>query len=84
MKTEILNVKGMTCGGCVSAVTRSLKARQGVGQVAVDLARGKVGVEFDPSRNSVADLRTAIEGAGFEVVESQAPPKAGGCRCANR
>ena len=83
MKTETLNVKGMTCGGCVNDVTKSLKARHGVSDVAVDLAQGKVTVEFDPSRNSAGDLRTAIESAGFEVVESRAPPESGGCCCGN-
>ena len=81
MKTKILDVKGMTCGGCVNAVTKSLKARQGVGQVAVDLAKGKVSVEFDPVRSSVEELRKAIEDAGFEVVESAAPPQSTGCCC---
>lgn len=39
-----LNVSGMTCGSCVKHVTSALKALDGVGDVNVDLAAGKVKV----------------------------------------
>ena len=39
-----LNVSGMTCGSCVKHVTNALKALDGVGDVNVDLAAGKVKV----------------------------------------
>lgn len=81
MSTEILNVKGMTCGGCVSAVTKALKATQGVKDVTVDLGQGKVSVDFDQSMASSADLRNAIGRAGFEVVAGAAAPKSGGSCC---
>lgn len=37
MNTEVINVKGMTCGGCSAAITRALEAMPGVRDVAVDL-----------------------------------------------
>lgn len=39
-----LDVSGMTCGSCVKHVTNALKALDGVGDVSVDLAAGKVKV----------------------------------------
>jgi len=58
-----LKVQGMTCGGCVKAVTRAVQAVPRVERVAVDLASGEVRVEgaADPLA-----LRAAIEAAGFE------------------
>ena len=45
MQTEQINVKGMTCGGCTSSVTKTLKAINGVDDVAVSLSNGKVTVQ---------------------------------------
>lgn len=58
-----LKVKGMTCGGCVKAVTRAVQAVPRVEQVAVDLASGEVRVE---GAADLPALRAAIEAAGFE------------------
>jgi copper chaperone CopZ len=82
MNTEVLKVKGMTCGGCSAAIARALKATPGVQDVAVDLAGAAVTVRYDESAANVASLRKAIEGAGYQVVEkSTAPKRAGGCCC---
>ena len=37
-----LNVSGMTCGSCVKHVTNALKTLDGVGDVSVDLATGRL------------------------------------------
>lgn len=80
MNTETMNVKGMTCGACVNAITRALKATSGVQEVAVDLAAGKVSVGYDAAVASREHLRAAVRGAGFEVAEQAAAAKrAGGC-----
>ena len=68
MEDIALNVKGMTCGGCVASVTRVLKAVPGVSEVAVTLQPGVAKVTFDPARTQTAALRAAIEDAGFDVV----------------
>jgi len=84
MRTEVLNVKGMTCGGCTSAVTKALKATRGVKDVAVDLGQGQVTVQFDESAASNEDLRGAVTRAGFEMVDKPSRPKSGGCCCGSR
>ena len=68
METTTLNVQGMTCGGCVASVTRLLKAVPGVAEAAVTLEPGAAKVTFDAARTNVAALRTAVEGAGYDVV----------------
>jgi copper chaperone len=43
METITMNVKGMSCGGCVASVTRVLKSVPGVTDVAVTLTPGPPG-----------------------------------------
>jgi copper chaperone len=67
METVQLDVRGMTCGGCVASVTRVLKATPGVSEAQVSLP-GSATVTFDPAKVRVDQLKAAIEGAGFDVA----------------
>lgn len=55
-------VEGMSCGHCVSAVTRAVKELDPMAKVEVDLASGKVKVE---SRGDHAAVAAALTEAGF-------------------
>lgn len=59
-----IEVKGMTCQGCVNAVTRVVQRKDPSAQVKVDLAAGRVeGVSsVDPQT-----LAAAISAAGYEA-----------------
>jgi copper chaperone len=67
MEKTVLKVSGMTCGGCVKSVTNVLKALPGVRSAEVSLERGEAEVRFDPALASVAQLKGAIEDAGYEA-----------------
>ncbi|MCL6632081.1 MAG: copper ion binding protein [Alicyclobacillus herbarius] len=67
MATATITVKGMTCSGCVNAVTRALKAIDGVQEANVDLQGQKATVAFDASKVSVANLKEAVEEAGYDT-----------------
>ena len=67
MENISLDVKGMSCQGCVASVTRVLKATPGVQDVRVTLQPGRADVTFDPAHTSAAQLRGAIEDAGYAV-----------------
>jgi copper chaperone len=69
METITMNVQGMTCGGCVASVTRVLKAVPGVSDVAVSLTPGTAKVTYDPAKTAAPALRSAVEDAGYDVVE---------------
>ena len=68
MESVTMKVEGMTCGGCVSSVTRVLKAVPGVAEVDVTLTPGAARVTFDPQRTAAPALRSAITDAGYDVV----------------
>ncbi len=82
MQTELLKITGMTCGGCVSSVTKALKAVSGVSDAKVSLSDGEATVQFDEGMTSPDRLKSAVLQAGYGVnaTASGAGPKSrGGC-----
>jgi copper chaperone CopZ len=67
METAILDIKGMSCQGCVASVSRVLKAVPGVTDATVVLQPGTATVTYDSARTSASALRSAIEDAGYGV-----------------
>jgi copper chaperone len=65
MNTVTLNVEGMSCGHCISAVEGALKGLEAVGKV--DLENKTVQVEFDEGKVSLDSIKNAIEDQGYEV-----------------
>jgi len=65
METIRLNVQGMSCGHCKSAVENALRGQPGVRAASVDLERGSARVEYDPSAVSPAQLTAAIAEEGY-------------------
>ena len=68
--TEILQltVTGMTCGGCETAVKRTLQQLSGVDDVKASHSDNLVGVTFDPDKVTAAEIRERIAGLGYEVT----------------
>jgi copper chaperone len=60
----LMQVKGMTCGGCVRSVTKALE-RAGGEAVKVELASGRVELS---GQIAPEQARAAVEKAGFEVA----------------
>ena len=75
-----LRVEGMTCGHCVSAVTRAVKAVDPEADVQVDLGTGRVHVT---GRSSADILGKAIAEAGYPASpaagQASAVQKRGAC-----
>lgn len=68
MENVVLNVQGMTCGGCVNSVKRVVSAIAGVSQVDVVLETGKVSIAYDPSLAQAEQFTAAIQDAGYQVI----------------
>lgn len=67
--TANYTVSGMTCGHCVSSVTEEVSEIDGVTNVDVDLATGRVTV----TSNEPVDadrVRSAVEEAGYQVTSA--------------
>jgi copper chaperone len=67
METAVLTVIGMTCNGCVRSVTGVLKSVAGVDAAEVSLEHGEARVTYDPARATTAQLKEAIENAGYQT-----------------
>jgi copper chaperone len=61
-----LKVSGMTCGGCINAVTRAIQSQDPQAIVQADLASQTVTVETTLSADQASQL---IADAGFPVVQ---------------
>ncbi len=68
METTTLNIKGMTCMGCVASVKRVLSGINGVAGAEVSLEKAQATVTYDPGKASLEALKTAIEDAGYDVA----------------
>lgn len=64
----VFNVNDMTCGHCVLAITKAVKAIEPAATVSVDL--GTKRVQIDASRADAPTLKSAIEEAGYTPVEA--------------
>ncbi|TFJ94382.1 copper chaperone CopZ [Lentibacillus salicampi] len=63
-----LDVRGMTCDHCESAVKGALERLEGVQGVEVNLGTGKVDVTYDDSLVNIESMREAVEEQGYDVV----------------
>ncbi|HKY00937.1 MAG TPA: heavy-metal-associated domain-containing protein [Burkholderiales bacterium] len=59
-----LKVEGMTCGGCVRSVERTLKAVDADAQVGVSLERGEAELK---TKKDAAPFIAALERAGYKA-----------------
>jgi copper chaperone CopZ len=62
-----LQVEGMDCGGCEESIKKAVSRIEGVESVSASHSTGKVQVVFS-GESDEAEVRTAIEDAGYEVV----------------
>jgi copper ion binding protein len=67
MVTTTYQVQGMTCGHCVNSVSAEVGAIQGVTDVQVDLASGRVTVTSDAPLDADT-VRAAVDEAGYDLV----------------
>ena len=63
-KDLLMQVEGMTCQGCVEAVTKTIKRLDPEATVDVDLAHGRVAVT---TRAQSVEIAQALNKAGYEA-----------------
>lgn len=63
-KTLNLQIKGMTCSGCVSLVENSLKKIDGITSTNVNLEKALGVIQYDPAKVKEEAIIAAVEKAG--------------------
>lgn len=66
MKTVTLHIEGMSCGHCLSTVSRALSALPGVTLDSVQL--GRASVRYDESVVAADAIRDAVTDAGYRAT----------------
>lgn len=69
METTKLEISGMTCGHCVSAVRNALTSIDGVDVKDVEI--GSAEFSYDPGKASMEQIKAAIEEEGYPVGPTQ-------------
>jgi copper chaperone len=64
-ETRQIEIKGMTCRGCVQTIRKALLTKSGVKEVAIDLEGGIATVTFDSTLASLPDLYQVILKKGY-------------------
>ena len=70
-KTVTIKVEGMKCAKCSGAVTKALKATEGVEDAQVSNEKGEAVIKYDDQKLTEAKLREVINSTGFKVVEEK-------------
>jgi len=66
-----LEIGGMHCAGCSSAVEKALSKKEGILNASVNLSTEKAYIDYNSSVISVEDIKQAVEDSGYEVLEQQ-------------
>jgi len=61
-------VVGLGCAACVNRVENTLKDQKGVRECSVSLAANNAQVEYDPEVVRAADLKRAVQNAGYDLI----------------
>jgi P-type Cu+ transporter len=61
----VIDIEGMHCAACSSAIERALASEPGIHKVGVNLLQHSAQVTFDPSVTSPAAIAASIEACGF-------------------
>ena len=69
MEKVTLKIDGMSCGHCVSAVTRALRGVDGVKVENVGI--GEATVAYEPGTTNEAVIAEAIADEGYQVVATE-------------
>ena len=68
VKTVNLEIKGMTCGGCVNGINKAVANCEGIKDCDVDLKQGLAVVSFNPSLTNENEIAQSISDLGYEVT----------------
>jgi Cu+-exporting ATPase len=66
-----IKIGGMTCAMCVQTIESALKGLDGVIDASVNLSSEKAYVTYNPGVTSIANMKRAIEGSGYQFLGTE-------------
>ncbi len=66
----VLRAEGFSCPSCVAKIEKQVGRLDGVEDVQVRFASGRVEVDHDPEKTTVDDLVAAVAKAGYKSAPS--------------
>lgn len=73
MTTTTITIHGMTCDGCVRALTTALNAAPAVDKATVTLSPAQAIISYDSAHTTPEQLCKLVTDAGFEGTPAQRP-----------
>ncbi|MBS4023615.1 MAG: heavy metal translocating P-type ATPase [Dethiobacter sp.] len=70
MEKVVLQVEDMECASCIKVIDKALNGLDGVLEVKINFAVGKVFVEYDEKKVKVNDLIRALDDASYKAREA--------------
>ncbi len=67
--TVEIPIDGIVCASCVQKIEKALIEIRGVAKAVVNLATGKVRVEYLPSETNLGEIKREIERTGYKVLD---------------
>ncbi len=68
MKSVVLKIEGMHCGGCAQSVKRLLEREPGVQSAEVAYETGEARVQFDPAQLDEQRLIAVVQQPGYQAI----------------
>jgi Cu+-exporting ATPase len=68
MKTDVFDIKGMSCSACVAHVDKATRKLDGIVDVQVNLLTNSMSIKYDESVLDVAAVEDAVKDAGYEAT----------------
>ena len=68
---------GISCASCVGTIEDAVLALPGVDRAAVNMGTERVTIDYDPEQVEVNELRGAVTGAGYELLDGDGLRRAG-------
>lgn len=77
MARAIFYIYGMSCSACSSGIERSLRRKDGIKKIEVNLVQSLATVEFDEKKLKLQEIFTLIEKLGYRVESNEGVNKEG-------
>lgn len=83
MRNVQIDIEGMSCASCASAIEKALSRVNGIEKAGVNLGSEKADVYYDADKSNLSELEEAVQNAGYNVRNEKVVVNIGGMSCAH-